>query len=430
MKRILLVYCNLFMEPLLPLGIGYLSSSLKQDGYKVKVFDTTLYNIFYNDDQEDRIGSNQVKPVDWKSIGIETKKTDIVDDFKKLIKDFEPNIIGFSVVENSYPIASYLIKNSIDIINNKIIIFGGIFATFGYDYIVDDLSNTNIDFKICRGEGENFIQCNTSKLCDLNKLPVPDFTGFEKNRIYRPMDGKLYRMLPVEISRGCPFKCSYCSAPAYTNEFKGWYRIKEVKKIIYDIVEYVINYDIEYIYFVSETFLATENYWKELFYRSYSKITIPFWMNTRPETVNERDIRSLAEIGCHRISMGLEGGNESFRRKVLNRNYSNERLINAAKIIKKYGIQLSINNIIGFPDETEEMILETIEVNKRIEADSYTVSVFQPYRGTKLHKICVDKGYFPKDDICIGKFSESLLTMPRLSKDQIKYYYFNFNKLI
>lgn len=426
MKKVLLVYCNLFMEPLLPLGIALISAQLEEDGYDVELFDTTLYPSS-SSDQEDRVESLQVKPVDYVSIGVKPKDTNLYNDFAKKVLSFEPDAIGFSVTESTYNQA----KELIEVIGPWFwgeVVFGGVFATFASDYIRKDLAWYK-KLRICVGEGEYYIQNKPHVMTNLDKLPTPDFSLWDDSRIYRPMDGKLYRMLPVEMGRGCLYHCSYCSAPSYARFLTGWRRQKDPSKIIWEMCELRSNYKVEYFYLVSETFLAMSKTWKNEFYEKYYKgICLPFWMNTRPETVNEYDIAHLAKIGCHRISMGLECGNEEFRKNILNRKYSNEQVIKAAKTIKKYGIQLSINNMIGFPDETKELIEETIEVNKKIEADSHTVSVFQPYRGTELYVYCVDKGYFPKDSICGEQFAESVLDMPQISKEEIRNYYLTFNE--
>jgi len=47
---------------------------------------------------------------------------------------------------------------------------------------------------------------------------------------------------------------------------------------------YIKMYNIEYFYFVSETFLAISDIGFREFCEQYSKIAVPFWFNTRPET--------------------------------------------------------------------------------------------------------------------------------------------------
>jgi radical SAM superfamily enzyme YgiQ (UPF0313 family) len=78
----------------------------------------------------------------------------------------------------------------------------------------------------------------------------------------------------------------------------------------------------------------------------------------------------LAEVGLHRVSVGIEHGSEKFRAKILRRSWKNEAIIKALKIPHRYGVQFTCNNIVGFPTETRELAMETIELNRHIESDS------------------------------------------------------------
>ena len=105
----------------------------------------------------------------------------------------------------------------------------------------------------------------------------------------------------------------------------------------------------------------------EEFCEMYKEINLPFWMQTRPETINEYNIKRLSEIGLHRISFGIEHGNEEFRRKILDRRWKNKDIIEVLKIPHRYGVTFSCNNITGFPTETKKLAFDTIELNRQIE---------------------------------------------------------------
>ena len=81
----------------------------------------------------------------------------------------------------------------------------------------------------------------------------------------------------------------------------------------------------------------------EEFCEMYKEINLPFWMQTRPETINEYNIKRLSEIGLHRISFGIEHGNEEFRRKILDRRWKNKDIIEVLKIPHRYGVTFSCN---------------------------------------------------------------------------------------
>lgn len=451
--KVLLVYANTPMEPLVPLGIASLATQLQLSGFSVKLFDTTFYKRDDDsNDQDARVKSLQIKAANYSKVGVEMLDKDPIEDFIILIHDYKPDLVGVSCVEVTYELGLKLLKSIRELKIPNII--GGCFATFSTEEI---MSNDLVDM-ICTGEGENLIaelarrmvrnepisdipnlwsrkegkvvKSEKVDLVDVKSLPVPNFNIFAPERIYRAMSGKIYRMLPVEFSRGCPYQCSYCSAPSYAKKFVNsgkWLRFKNINQIMKEIDFYVNEYDVEYFYFISETFLAMPAKKRQEFYKHYEKYRIPFWFNTRPETINDKDVKCLERIGCHRISIGIESGNEEFRRKMLKRNYSNKAVLKAVDIIQKTNIQLSVNNMIGFPDETRDMVFDTIELNRKFEADDHSVSIFQPFRGTELYNYCMLKGYLDPDKKCSESFTESVLEMPSLSKDQIKGLHRTFN---
>ena len=97
--KVLLVYPNLQMINLLPSNIGVLAACLKQNGFDVKVFDSTLYKTEDKSLDEIRVEHLQLRPFNLSEKGVEYKKTDIYNDFQKAVKHFKPNLI---VVEKAF----------------------------------------------------------------------------------------------------------------------------------------------------------------------------------------------------------------------------------------------------------------------------------------------------------------------------------------
>lgn len=450
--KVLLVFANHPMEPLMPLGIAMLATVLEDNDFEVKLFDTTFYYNQKSDNQSERVLSGQIKGADYSSVGVKAKPTDMKQDFVAMVNDFQPDLIGVSCVEPTYSMSLRLIESVKDY--GIPVIFGGVFASFAPEHV---LKSGLVDM-VCVGEGEQVIVEVADRilkhrdlaglpnvwikkgkelippvahvLTEIDALPIARFDVFEPERIYRSMAGKIYRMLPIEISRGCPYSCTYCSAPAYRRNFSkhgNWLRFKSVDNIIKEIDYYTKHYDVEYFYFVSETFLAMPESRRKDFYRLYSDYRLPFWFNTRPETITGEDIHALEQIGCHRLSVGIEHGNYEFRKKMLQRNYSNETVLNSVKTIQETNIQLSVNNMIGFPDETRNLVFETIELNRQFTCESHTVSIFQPFKGTKLYEYCVERNYWSEDNVGAESFAEPVLNMPSLSQKEIQGLYRVFN---
>lgn len=173
-----------------------------------------------------------------------------------------------------------------------------------------------------------------------------------------------------------------------------YFRLKNVSRVLDELKYQISEYKADYIYFNSETFFARKEQELKLFATEYAEKTgLPFWCQTRIETISERRIKLLEDMNCDRISIGLEHGNEEFRKKILKKSFTNKYVIDAFKILEKSRIPVTVNNIVGFPDETRAHAFDTIRLNRMIKADSFNAYFFTPYRGTPFRQYCIDKGY-------------------------------------
>ena len=152
----------------------------------------------------------------------------------------------------------------------------------------------------------------------------------------------------------------------------------------------------------------------------YSEINLPFWMQTRPETITEDNMTKLKKVGLHRISFGVEHGNEEFRARILDRRWKNKDIIEKLKIPKKLDIQFSTNNITGFPTETKKLAFDTIELNRHIDATNTSIYSFVPFHGTPLRKMCEDLGLINHETITKCLTAESQLNMPQYPPHEIE----------
>ena len=95
-------------------------------------------------------------------------------------------------------------------------------------------------------------------------------------------------------------------------------------------------------------------------------------------------------------------------------------MIDALKIVEKYKIPYTVNNIIGFPDETRELIFDTIGINRRINPRTMNCYLFTPYRGTRLYRYCIEKRYVDKSDKVHQLLDGVRLKMNSISYEELK----------
>ncbi|MDD1663984.1 MAG: radical SAM protein, partial [Methanomicrobiales archaeon] len=190
-------------------------------------------------------------------------------------------------------------------------------------------------------------------------------------------------------------------------------------RILAELEAQVGKYGAEYLYFNSETFLAMDEHLFRDFATEYrEKIHLPFWCQSRVETITGEKVATLKEMGCDRISIGIEHGNEEFRRRVLRKHFTNRQVLEASSVLARYGIPVTVNNMIGFPGETRELAFDTIRLNRQITADSINCFAFKPYHGTRLREVAIAEGYLRPSDP-VRSIVSSTLDMPRFSSEEI-----------
>ena len=457
--RILMFYPNLHMSALMPQVIGIFTALFKREGYAIDLFDATYYKDFdgtkASNANEERVKNRNVAPYsnkDWEKKKGSPSKRGIKEDFIKKVQEFKPDLILVSVLESTYFLAMELLK-SVPIKDRKYkTLFGGVFATFATDKL---LKEEEVDY-ICRGEGEDAVMEMCRKLCngeriddvrnfslkdngqiyqnplrpavDINDVPIPDWDLFDPGSIYRPMQGKIWRAVGLETQRGCPYTCTYCNSPSNNVIYKKevnriFHRKKSIKRIRQELDFLVKKYNPDLIYFVVDTFLAMSHREWDEFKELYMDYKIPFWMNTRAETITPKRAQDLEDMNMLRMNIGIEHGNYEYRKNYLKRNVNNEIQIKAFEMLADKKYTCVANSIIGMPDETRELIFDTIKLLRKLpnNIDATGTFIFAPYHGTPLRDLAIKKGYLRDDEICTTSNTahHSMLRMPTISKEEI-----------
>jgi anaerobic magnesium-protoporphyrin IX monomethyl ester cyclase len=138
--------------------------------------------------------------------------------------------------------------------------------------------------------------------------------------------------------------------------------------------------------------------WLRDFVQLYDKEELPlFTCDGRADILDEEIIRMISDAGCYCLRFGIESGNESIRRDVLKKNITNDQIISAAHMAKRYGLKFLTYNMVGIPGETIEDAFQTVELNIKIKTDFPRCSILTPYPGTKIAEKAKEDGLLDTD---------------------------------
>ncbi len=422
--KTLIIYSNheTYLSPHYHHGIAYLIASLKRAGHQT---DLLVYDC----------------PVE---------REKLISD----VRSYAPELVGFSVATNQYKYAkrySEWIKTD----TGLTLMVGGVHATLTpqkvmehptWDYLIvgeaeeavvelaDALEADRDPSKIpnvwLRRSGEivrNDVRALTE---DLDSLPFPDRESFDLEHL---LEGDR-KVLSFLAGRGCPYVCTYCSNPAFRRLYKGkgsWVRFRSPENLLSEIRALVGHYSPRILDFNDDIFTLKPD-WLKKFLEVYKReFALPFRCNVRVETVDKDTLRELKEAGCDAIRVGVEQGDEEFRRRKLKRKMSNEQVAQVFDRAHELDLKAWSFNMLGFPDETPGLARRTLELNRRLKPDHLQISIFNPYPATELWEECLEKGYLPEGaESPDGYFvPDTPLNLPTMSHEQLKRLHREFVKL-
>lgn len=453
--RVLLVYPNLSMMLTPSYAVGLFTAILKEQGYDLQLFDCTPYLASYEFMHEPLpvtranklLNSRRFDPLSlWGQ-----PKTHLVKDFVNTLEAFKPHAVIFStLVEDTWPQAKDLLKVLADFPEVKVLV-GGVFSTMAPEMVIQDPHVQCVG----TGEGEGVIAefCEAVRhgaapttiagtwakdeegaavhnpprpLVDVNRV-VPDFSLFDERRFLRPLGARIWKAIPLETYRGCPYTCTFCNSPKQVvlakERQQGLYlRRKTMASVRREMETMIERYRPDFFYINDDAFLARPKEEAAEFAAMYKDIKLPFWFQTRFEDIDAEKLDWLAGVGCHRISFGLEHGNEQYRQEKLRRKMTNQFILDQSKIVAASGIPYTLNVLVGMPYETRELLFDSIRLVRAINTfDSLSVNVFVPYHGTPLREMAIQEGWLDPTLQTTSVIAKSLLTMPKpyLSGDEI-----------
>jgi radical SAM superfamily enzyme YgiQ (UPF0313 family) len=218
-------------------------------------------------------------------------------------------------------------------------------------------------------------------VADLDALPFPAFHLFP--------DVRHCRHFPLELGRGCPFSCTFCS----TNDFfRRNFRLKSPAQMIADMRRIRQTYGINSFELVHDMFTVDRKRvvaFCEALLESKRKDPEDAFIwgcSARTDCVDEELIELMSKAGCRGIFFGIETGSKRMQKiidKGLELNDSAERV----RSCDKFKINTAVSLMAGFPDETMNDLRDTAAFfvdSLRYDHADPQLSILAPLAGTPI----------------------------------------------
>lgn len=225
------------------------------------------------------------------------------------------------------------------------------------------------------------ITANPSEMInDLDALAFPAWELMPPGK-YKSLVCKQNPAAGVITSRGCTNQCSFC-AESYKK-----LRHRSVENVLAEIRYLAERFSVREIHFLDSNFIASKEYIKALCGLILeNKLSLAFSApnGSRLEWVDEEVCSLLKRIGFYRMNVGIESGSPEILRMVC-KGFDFTHLSEKISLLRKYGIQVVGNFMLGFPGETKQQMEKTLELAMSLDLTTANFAVYTPMPGTKLY---------------------------------------------
>jgi len=368
---------HLMQKPIIPLGLLSIATNLKNNLHDVMIYDRAVQGI----------------------------KLD------KVLKRFQPDIVGISALTFGSFKDAIKISKAIKKIGIPIV-WGGqvpslvpeiVFNEDSVDYlvigdgefamleIIEALENKR-SIKEVAGiafmETGKLFYTKQRDLEDLAKFPVIDWSFVNPKRYFVPhVNGE--KMLHLYASKGCPGQCTYCYNPCFNQ--RKW-RPRPLEAIVKEIECLVGEYGADGIYFADDLMSPNKNY-LDKFCAAIGSIDLDFtWgCNMRADVLSRDDLEIMFEAGCRWIFFGIESGSPK-RQASIKKKLNLDRARQTITWCKELGILTTTSFILGYPEETEEELKETVQYMLDLPSDVKVTGHYEVIPQSELHHFLLDSG--------------------------------------
>ncbi len=401
-----------YIFPVVP---AYAATLLKKDGFNVHWLDCITENI----DEEGFWNSlDEIRPA---LIAMETKTPiiaqhwDLVKKIKERLPETKLALLGDHVTA--------LPEESMNMCPIDFVITGG-----HYDFMLLDIcrhlrDGTDLPAGVYyRKDGDIKNTGPFEQVMDLNSLPFID-RDLTKAHLYfekwKRRDPFFYTM----AGRDCHWaKCIFCSWTTTHPRFS----VRKPENLLDEIGYLIENYGVREIFDDTGDFPGggwLKNFCNGMIEREYNK-EILFSCNMRFTDIKPDMVDLMKKAGFRKIKSGLESANQKTL-DLVRKGITVEDIVNGCRIASKAGIDVQLTIMVGYPWETREEALSTLELAKELMikgwAEMLQSTVVVPYPGTPLHQMAITNGWFRVDPKEYSRYdmSEPVLKSPDMEPDEV-----------
>ena len=208
---------------------------------------------------------------------------------------------------------------------------------------------------------------------DLAGLPIPRRELLKK--------GAYFFTNTMQISRGCPFSCSFCSVTAF---YGHTYRLRPLEEVRRE-VELLLQ-KTNFIFFVDDNIIGNPAYARDLF--TFLKDLRVKWLSHASINIAENDdlLKMAAESGCYGLFIGFESLSQETLQSHHKSSNQADRYRSLIQKIHDRGIGIEGSFIFGSDDDDPSVFRQVVNFCEETKIDAAVFAILTPYPGTRIYE--------------------------------------------
>ncbi len=367
------------MKPYAPLGILYLCSHLRAQGFDVDVFDTTFSS------RDDLYGFLRTEKPSvlavYANLGTRSNVVEIMGvaraaGWKTIVGGPEP---GTYTLEYLQAGADFVISGEGEITLQE---------------MLEAMRAGEQDFSKIAGlsflapDGTLRQGAPRQQIVDLDRQPWPARDAIDIARYvdtWRTHHGT--GSVHFITARGCPFRCNWCSHQVYGQS----HRRRDPVKVV-DEVEWLLREYSPDIVWMADDVVTIHHEWMRRYAAEMQRrgLHIPFECISRADRLNDEMFDLLAQLGCFRIWIGSESGSQRLL-NAMDRGVKTKQIQDSVRMAREHGIQSGIFLMWGYEGEEMDDIEATIRHVGATKPDTFLTTIAYPIKGTPYYNKVADR---------------------------------------
>jgi len=234
-----------------------------------------------------------------------------------------------------------------------------------------------------RKDGKTVSTQERSTSVDLDSLPFLAYHLLPMQRYKpHPPHGRASPFAAIITSRGCPYKCSFCSK-VFGSKFRG----QSPERVVDEVAYYKDRFGVKELAFYDDVFTLDKK-------RAYAiadniikrGLKICWTCETRVNLVDKDLLSHIKQAGCYAVAYGIESASPEIL-DTLNKGITLDEVEEAIRITREVGLQTIGYFMLSSPGESPETISKTIEFAKKLKLDFAQFAITIPFPGTQLYNL-------------------------------------------